>query len=172
MGFLFTFLVLSGFWVLLSGQFDAFHLTLGALCCLFVSFFSHDLLFQKKHDLPFQEKPARAWLVTVFRFVLYLPWLFYQIFRANLHVAWLALHPRAGELIDPQIVRFRSRLESDVAKATLANSITLTPGTITVHIIDDQFVVHAIDEKAAGDLPGEFQSEMERRIARVFDEGR
>ncbi len=172
MAFLSTFLILSGFWVLLSGQFDAFHLTLGALCCLVVSFFSHDLLFQEKRNPLSQKKEKKAWLATVCRFVLYLPWLFYQIFRANLHVAWLALHPRAEELIDPHIVRFRSRLESDVAKTTLANSITLTPGTITVHIIDDQFVVHAIDEKAAGDLPGDFQSEMERRVARVFNEGR
>jgi multicomponent Na+:H+ antiporter subunit E len=163
MTIVYTFLILASFWVLLSGQFDLFHLTLGALCCLLVSLMSHDLLFRKK-------KGPRRILLAV-RFALYLPWLFLQILAANLHVAYLSLHPRMKDLIDPKVIKFNSKLKNDVAKVTLGNSITLTPGTITVHIVGDEFVVHAIDRKAAGDLPGdEVPSEMERRIAHVFDE--
>ena len=163
MTFLYTFLILGGFWILLSGKFDAFHLSLGVLCCLLVSYLSHDLLFQKKDE--------KNRLATVFRFVLYLPWLFYQVFKANLYVAYVCLHPRMKEIIDPQIIRFDSRLEKDIAKVTLANSITLTPGTITVHIEGREFLVHAIDSQAAGDLPGDDDpSTMEKRIARIFGE--
>jgi len=163
MTFIYTFLILAGFWFLLSGKLDSFHLILGALCCFLVSFMSHDLLFEEKKE---KHRLATAW-----RFVLYLPWLFYQIFKANLHVAFLALHPRMKELIDPRIIKFKSRLKKDIANVTLANSITLTPGTITVHIVEGEFVVHAIDSKAAGDLPGdEFPSAMEKHIARVFKE--
>ncbi len=163
---LYTFLILSGFWILLSGNFDAFHLILGALSCGLVSFLSHDLLFQKRDE--------KGRLATAWRFVLYLPWLFWQIFLANLHVASLALHPRASDHLDPRIIRFKSKLKKDIARVTLANSITLTPGTITVHVLEDgEFVVHAITPKAAGDLSGEFQGEMEKRIAWIFkEEGR
>jgi len=167
MTIIYTFLILSAFWVLLSGKFDLFHLSLGAICCLVVSLFSHDLLFQQKKG----ERTGTTGLGIPWRFALYLPWLFYEIFKANLHVAFLALHPRMNDLIAPQMIRFRSRLKEDIAKVTLANSITLTPGTITVRIAKGEFVVHAIDSKAAGDLPGDEEpSEMERRIAHVFRE--
>jgi len=71
------------------------------------------------------------------------------------------------ELIDPRIIKFRSRLKSDLALVTFANSITLTPGTITVYIsLDGDFKVHAIDKASGEPLPGE----MEARIARAFGE--
>ncbi|MFH2001629.1 MAG: Na+/H+ antiporter subunit E [Planctomycetota bacterium] len=158
MTFIYTFFILSGFWVLMSGKFDAFHLTLGAISCLLISYLSHDLLFS---GLGHRRKPG-----IPFRFILYIPWLLYQIVLANIHVVRLALDPRAAEHVDPRIIRFKTKLKQDMSKVTFANSITLTPGTITVHITDDEFVVHAISEKAASGLPGE----MEERIARVFGE--
>ncbi len=101
------------------------------------------------------------------RFFLYIPWLLYQVFLANIHVLYLTLHPRMRDLIDPQIITFESRLKKDIARTTFANSITLTPGTITVNVnIFGKFAVHCIDKKSGEPLPGE----MENRIARVFDE--
>ena len=80
---------------------------------------------------------------------------------------YLVFHPRMMELIDPRIVRFDSKLKSDLARVTFANSITLTPGTITVNVsIFGNFAVHAIDAPSAELLPGE----MEQRIAKVFGE--
>lgn len=161
MTFIYTFLLMAGFWLLLSGKFDAFHLTLGLLCCLVVSLVSKDLLFEDKKE---KDRIGIAW-----RFTWYLPWLFWQIFLANLHVAYLTLHPRMKEKIDPRIIRFKTRLKKDLAKVTLANSITLTPGTITVRIVGDEFLVHAISQKAAGDLPGdEIPAKMEDQVRRVF----
>ncbi len=106
----------------------------------------------------------RSW----WRFLLYSPWLLYQIFLANLHVLFLTFHPKMLDLIDPQIFRFRSKLRGDLALVTFANSITLTPGTITIYVsVDGDFSVHAIDQQSKQGLPGE----MEIRIARAFSEG-
>jgi len=71
------------------------------------------------------------------------------------------------ELIDPKIITFSSRLKNDISRTTFANSITLTPGTVTVNVsVLGKFRVHCIDEKSGRSLPGE----MEKRIARVFNE--
>jgi len=156
-----TFLIMLVLWILLSGKFDVFHLSLGVISCALVSYFSSDLLFPNP-DLALG-KLIRTWL----RFIPYIPWLLYQILRANLHVLYLAFHPRMMELIDPQIIKFKTCLQSDLSRLTFANSITLTPGTITIYVSSDgYFRVHAIDAQSGEGLPGE----MERRIAAVFGE--
>jgi multicomponent Na+:H+ antiporter subunit E len=150
---------MMGFWVLLSGKFDLFHLTLGVLSSALVSYLSADILM---HDTGKKDRLAIA-----FRFLAYIPWLLYQIVLSTIHVSFLALHPRMLDNIDPTIVTFKSRLQSNVARVALANSITLTPGTITIRVEGDIFYVHAISRKAAAGLPGE----MEDRLARVFERG-
>ena len=156
MRYIYTFLIMFGFWIMLSGKFDLFHLTLGVLSSALVSFLSADLLM-------FKEGKNR--LATGVRFLMYLPWLLYQIFLSTLHVTFLALHPKMKDQIDPTIVTFKTKLKTNIAKVALANSITLTPGTITVRIDGQVFYVHAISRKAAAGLPGE----MEDRLAKVFE---
>ncbi len=153
---IYTFFVMMGFWILLSGKFDSFHLTLGVISSAIVSFLSADLLMYKQ---------GKNRLSTGARFLLYLPWLLYQIVLSTLHVTFLALHPKMKEQIDPTIVSFKTKLTSNIAKVALANSITLTPGTITIRIENQIFYVHAISRKAAAGLPGE----MEERLAKVFE---
>ena len=97
--------------------------------------------------------------------ICYLPWLFYQIILANIEVAWVVLHPRMLEKIDPHLVRFRTSLKRPISKVTFAQSITLTPGTITVNIDDDEFTVYALTRSASEALPGE----MEARIGRALE---
>jgi multicomponent Na+:H+ antiporter subunit E len=152
-----TFCLLFGFWLLLSGQFDLFHLTLGVLSSALVTFLSGDLLFEDKKK---EGRLAEAW-----RFLKYIPWLMKEIVVANFYVAYLALHPRMKELIDPTVVNFRTILHTDIARVTLANSITLTPGTITISMEDDHYFVHALNRKIAAGLPGE----MEERIRTIFE---
>ncbi len=157
--FILTFIIMYGIWVLLSGKFDAFHLSLGVISCAIVAYLSSDFLFSSQRP--------RGILSQWIRFARYIPWLMVQIIKANLHVTYLVFHPRMMELIDPQIVKFGSILESDLGLVTFANSITLTPGTITVCVtVDGDFKVHAIDKASGDPLPGE----MERRIARAFGE--
>ena len=155
-----TFAVMLSFWVVLSGMFDAFHLSLGVICCLLVAHFSHDLLFfsDGKHST------GRSLL----GFIAYLPWLFYQIVLANLQVAYIVLHPNMFGLIDPNVIRFKTKLKRPISKVTFAQSITLTPGTITVSIHDDEFSVYALTRNASDSLPGE----MEERIARALESER
>lgn len=155
-----TFAVMLIFWVVLSGMFDAFHLSLGVVCCLLVAHFSHDLLF-------YGDSQA-AWGRGVIGLIGYLPWLFYQIILANLEVAYVVLHPRMLDKIDPHVVRFKTKLKRPISKVTFAQSITLTPGTITVSIHNDEFSVYALTRKASDALPGE----MEERVARALESGR
>ncbi|MCP3677195.1 MAG: Na+/H+ antiporter subunit E [Deltaproteobacteria bacterium] len=154
-----TFLIMFAFWILLSGKFDLFHLTLGVISSILVAALSSDLLFH--------EKKRGGRLAETCRFLCYIPWLLYEIVLSTLHVTFLALHPRMRSLIDPKVVTFKTTLENDFSRVTLANSITLTPGTITILIQDGEYYVHALSRKAAEGLPGE----MENRVARIFKEG-
>jgi len=157
--FLLTFILMFFTWVILSGKFDRFHLSLGVISCLLVAYFSNDLLFQTVDFKIFRKQWPR--------FALYIPWLIYQIFKANIHVMILVFHPRMMDLIDPRIVKFRSKLKGEIALVTFANSITLTPGTITVYVTEyGDFEVHVIDQPSAESLPGD----METRIANIFME--
>jgi len=149
-----VFLILFGFWLIFSGHYDRFHISLGVICAGLVAFFSYDLLLP---DLRSPNKLRKAW-----RFLHYIPWLAYQVLLANLHVVYLVFYPSK---IRPQIVRFKTTLTSDLAKVSLGNSITLTPGTITMDISDGEFYVHALSDKVAKDL---LTGEMERRVAHVF----
>jgi multicomponent Na+:H+ antiporter subunit E len=74
--------------------------------------------------------------------VLYLFIFLWECLKANLDVAYRVIHP--GLPIKPGIVKAKSNLTSDIAKVFLANSITMTPGTITVDIVDDNFFIHWI----------------------------
>ena len=154
-----TFVILFATWVLLSGRFDGFHLALGVISCLLVAFISTDLLLPE----PNLKRMPGLWL----RFLVYIPWLLYQVLVANIHVMYLVFHPRMMSRIDPRIMEFDSRLKSDMARVTLANSITLTPGTVTIHVsLYGHITFHVIDIESGKTLP----FIMEARIAEVFEE--
>ncbi|MCG6879780.1 MAG: Na+/H+ antiporter subunit E [Deltaproteobacteria bacterium] len=154
-----TFIALLCLWVILSGRFDLFHLSLGVISCALVSIFSGDLLFP-------ESRTGGLFRQTV-QVINYVPWLLYQVILANLHVLYLVFHPRMMDLIDPQIIRFDSKLKKEISLVTFANSITLTPGTITMYVsVKGAFQVHAIDKASGDPLPGE----MERRIAKAFED--
>lgn len=168
MSMIITYIVMFAFWIVMSGKFDFFHLALGLLSCGLVTWLSHDLLFAG-HTKRFGD------LVIEFgRFLRYTVWLSWQIVLANIHIAGLALSPKAMERIDPGMIRFKTVLKTDFARFVLANSITLTPGTVTVRIDGDTFLIHAVTPQSAGDLAGDGQGgpgEMERWVAWVFEGG-
>ena len=155
--FIFTFIIAFAFWIILSGKFDPFHISLGIIACAIVAFVSGDLLIASTNT----KSMPRQWL----GFIRYLPWILYQVFLANIHVLKLVFHPRMMTLIDPKIIRFKSCLNNEMALFIFANSITLTPGTITVSVsMDGDFRVHAIDKASSEPLPGK----MEAKVARIF----
>jgi multicomponent Na+:H+ antiporter subunit E len=157
MGVILHWLMLFGFWLLLSGMFDAFHVGAGLLCTAAVALLSRHL---QAIDLGVATRATRH-LATVpwLRLGRYFVWLLREIAIANWQVVRLVLDPKLP--IDPAVVRFRTRLHTDLAKTIFANSITLTPGTITVDVVDGEFVVHALaaQEPLVGGL-----REMERRV--------
>jgi multicomponent Na+:H+ antiporter subunit E len=156
---LLTFIISMATWLVLSGQFDLFHISLGVISSFIVALFSGDLLFGR---------PVYKGLFRQFvRFVLYVPWLLYQVFIANVHILKIVFHPKMMDIIDPKIIRFSSSLSGQMPFFIFGNSITLTPGTITIFVnVFGTYTVHAIDEKSAEALPGE----MESRIAKIFGE--
>jgi len=154
-----TFVIMALTWVVLSGQFDPFHMSLGVISCAIVAWFSTDLLFPPES----QGTISGTW----FRFIIYVPWLIWEIIKANIWLMYLAFHPRMMELIDPRVIKLDSTLKGTMARLTFANSITLTPGTITVDVdVNGRYTVHAIDKKSADGLPGD----MESKIAKTFGE--
>jgi multicomponent Na+:H+ antiporter subunit E len=104
-----------------------------------------------------------------FWLLVYIPVFAWQCFKANLDVAMRVLSP--GLQLRPGIVRMKTSLKTDIARTFLANSITLTPGTMTVEIKEDILYIHWIDvqsedpEKAARIIKGPF----EKLLARIFD---
>ncbi len=144
-------------WVAFSGLLDAFHLALGVVSCGIVTWLSADLLFDDRTQ-PLSWRIRQGW-----RLLGYVGWLLGQVVLANVFVFKLAIAGRRS--LQPQIIRHRTTLQSDFEKFLFANSITLTPGTVTMKILGDDYFVHAIDDVSAAGLGGE----MERRIARIFE---
>jgi multicomponent Na+:H+ antiporter subunit E len=157
--FVLTVGIMGLFWVLFSGRFDAFHLSMGLFSCLLVAALSGDLMFP--------QGIVPGFFGRALRFAGYIPWLLIEIYKASFHVLYLVLHPKMMDLIDPYILEFDSHLTSEMSRTTFANSITLTPGTITVNVtVLGTFTVHCIDRPSGESLPGE----MQRKIGKVFKE--
>ena len=154
------FVLLLATWAVFSGKFDAFHLGMGALSSLIVTWLSQDLLFKDR------EKDLGERLAEAARFIGYVFWLLWQIVLANVHVFKLAMTKEGEKEMSPRVVKFKTKLKTDFAKFVYANSITLTPGTITIQINGNQYLVHAISEAVEKDL---LTGEMERRVAAVFE---
>ncbi|MDD2889090.1 MAG: Na+/H+ antiporter subunit E [bacterium] len=119
-------------WVLLTWNFGWQELTMGVVVSLFVSLFFGDKFLGIKIFSPVRI----AWMLY------YIPiWIYYCIV-ANIDVAKRVLSPKM--LIKPGIVKIRTNLKTDLAKVMLANSITMTPGTMTVDILGDELYIHWI----------------------------
>jgi multicomponent Na+:H+ antiporter subunit E len=146
-----TFVVLYAFWLLLSGFFTAFLLTAGAGSALAVLLFTRrmGIIDHEGHPLHLH------WRVLYS----YWPWLAMEIIKAGWDVTRRILHPQLP--ISPTLERFRPSQRTDLGLVIHANSITLTPGTISVEVGRGEFLVHAISAEGAASLAG---SEMDRRV--------
>ena len=146
-------------WLLFSGIYDLFHISLGVFSCLVVSLICHNFLFES------QVKNCKSRLQEIINLPIYSLWLLKEIFKANLHVLYLAYHPKLLHKINPRILSFRvTKLHDPFSRYIMGISITLVPGTVTIQIEDDLFTVHAISDEAAAGLP----EPMESWVAWVF----
>jgi len=152
-------ILLAGVWLVFSGMFDVFHLSLGAISVAAVMFFNRAV----RRLSPTQGGPAPRDQIRYLSVLTYLPWLLLQIVQSAVYVTRVILADPAR--VDPRIFSFRCDQPNEVAQVTLANSITLTPGTLTLAIEGDKYVVHALDQHSeAGVLTGE----MQRRVAKMW----
>ena len=142
------------FWAILSGKFDAFHLGVGLLAVVFVLWMDFRLA-------PLGEADASR--VHPVRFVVYYFWLLKEMVLSAVYVARAIMSP--DRYVDPRLVCFRSEQPGVVAAVVLANSITLTPGTLTVDLEDNIYLVHALNSRTANDL---MSGSMQTRVAGLF----
>lgn len=146
-------IVLYVFWMLLSGYFEPFLLTAGAGSAIVVVLLARRMNILDREGHPIQ---------MIASVVLYWPWLLKEIAKCAWDVSKIILDP--GLPISPVLVRFKPTQKTQVGLVTHANSITLTPGTITVEASADEFLVHALT-RAGG--AGVIDSEMDRRVSGV-----
>ena len=143
-------LSLFGFWLVLSGHYTPLILTFGVLSCTLVCVVAWRM--DRVDRYAFR-------LGLTLRLPGYLLWLTREIFKANVNVARIILDPRLP--ISPIMVPLRARMKSDLWRMTYANSITLTPGTITTGTDGRIFRIHALTWH---DVDGREEDEMEERV--------
>ncbi|MFP6690923.1 MAG: Na+/H+ antiporter subunit E [Alphaproteobacteria bacterium] len=145
------FAVLFGTWVILSGHFTPFLLISGAVCAaLTVAITMRMDLLDRRRDF----------LGRVWRLPFYWLWLAGQIILWALIVSRKVLAPRLD--IDPVLERVPSSQRSDLGRVMFANSITLTPGTLSTDVREGAIEVHALTQAAMADLKSD---DMDRRVS-------
>lgn len=156
MRFVAMFLVLLGFWLLLSGHYTPFLIGSGVGAALLVALLGFRVGYLDEEGLPIERIPAglRYW-----------PWLVKEMAKSAIDVTRIVLDPKLP--IAPRLFRTRFSQQTDIGIVTYANSITLTPGTITAVYDrkDHEFVVHALTEAGAD---GVREGAMDRQV-RAFE---
>ena len=128
--------VLLVFWLILSGIYTSFLITAGVFFSIAIALFS-------ARRLGVVDREGHPIHLTL-NAITYWPWLVWQIILSALNVCRIILTPSLP--ISPALFRVKMSQRSDVGKVTYANSITLTPGTISVDIEDDEILVHALND--------------------------
>ena len=150
-------LTLCGLWLLWSGHYTPLFLGLGFASCMFVVVLSirMDIVDPDGHPVH-----------TSKRLIPYIPWLLWEVVKANIDVASLILSPKLK--ISPNIIEVEAIQKSELGQTIYANSITLTPGTISIDVKDGKITVHAISKQAAQAL---VDSDMDQRAAIIEGQG-
>jgi multicomponent Na+:H+ antiporter subunit E len=159
------FAVLYAFWVILSGRFQTKYLVIGAVCAMLVAYLTQDLAQPERAKRNQLGNRVYSVIGGIGRFILYCFWLLWNIVKSSIQVAYLVLHPKVP--IQPGLLRLRTKLHNRTGHIILANSITLTPGTITVDFDDGTYAVHALVPSAAQSL---LDARMQSKLERIFGE--
>ena len=149
-------------WIIFNGRITPEIVIAGALISFMLDFFIRKVL---RLSLTFNTLIMAARILP--DILLYIVVLLVEIVRANVAITRLVLAPEIS--VEPCLVRFRTPLRTEAARVALANSITLTPGTITVSLEDDEFVVHALTREIAAGLEGSIFERLLSRMERLVD---
>jgi len=142
--------VLFGLWLLLSGHYTPLLLGFGAASCALVVLISArmDVVDREGHPIHLGPRALTYW-----------PWLLVEIVKANIDVAKRIVDPKLP--ISPTMLRVKASQKTEVGRVIYANSITLTPGTVSVELEGDMIEVHALTVEGAEALQ---EGEMDRRV--------
>jgi multicomponent Na+:H+ antiporter subunit E len=149
-------LILSIFWLVNSGYFLGLLLSLGVLSVVLV------VMIVKRMEKVDGEYVSPVFLTI--RLPGYLLWLLWEIIKSNIDVVKRIWQPVPE--ISPTIFTVKASQKTDICKVLYANSIIMTPGTVTLDIKDDVFEVHALTQEIAEAVK---QGEMDRRVSALED---
>ena len=142
------FIVLFGFWLLMSGYYTPLILSLGVISCLLCVYLTIKGKFLDNETLPIYFFP---------RLIQYTLWLIKEILKSNIQTAKVIIMKSE----DPELFSVKATQKTNEGKVTYANSITLTPGTVTTQIKNDIFEVHALTKDFGDDVRS---SEMDKMV--------
>ncbi len=151
------FVLLFLIWLLLTGTFELTSLLLGIVIAGGLS-----LIFGKNSNVFGKLRLTPKVFIYSLHYLIVLSW---EIVKSNVDVALRVINPKLP--INPGIVKVKTKLKSPMGRMILANSITLTPGTLTIDIKDDEFYIHWIDVKtldpeiASQEIMGKFEKILE-----------
>lgn len=143
-------------WLLWSGIYKPLLLGLGLVSCLLTIYIKHRMKYFETEvfALRFGRRLFSYWL-----------WLAKEVVKSSLDVARIVLSPSLP--ISPEVVKVKASCSHPVDQVILANSITLTPGTLALDVYKGEIIVHALTEAGAAELR---QGEMDRRVAALREE--
>ncbi len=148
------------FWLAMSGIFDFVHILFGVITVAGVMALNYKLkMLHFFHDDMDDLRELRFWKAPF-----YVIWMFWQVILAGFHVLRVISSPKMP--IETSMVTFKVNLPSAHAKMILGNSITLTPGTLTIDIVGDTFTVHALDKSS---YAGIINDEMPKKVLQLFE---
>ena len=148
-------LALAIAWLLWSGLFKPLLLGLGVLSCL--------LTYMIASRMGYFNNEYFKWKFA-FRLLGYWLWLAREVFNSSVDVARVILHPKLP--ISPRVIDINSTSRNPLNQVILGNSITLTPGSLTLDLYEGVLRVHTLTEGSAKDL---LEGEMDRRVAGLSD---
>ena len=142
------FFILFSLWLLMSGHYNVLIVSLGIISCAFCVYVAKRGKLIDDEGLPIFFMP---------RLLNYLIWLFKEILKSNLSTAKVIINGK----VEPETFTVKTSQVTDVAKVTYANSITLTPGTVTTKIQKGVFEVHALNSDFGNDVR---TNEMDKKV--------
>ena len=145
------FALLLAVWLLNSGHYTVLITSFGVLSCLLVVVLARRMNIVDDEGVPIHLLP---------RLPIYLPWIAKEVVKANIDVARRVL-ALGWPKISPRLIEVPTSQHSDLGRVLFANSITLTPGTVSIRVHDSKITVHAIADEVADDL---LSGEMDRQV--------
>ncbi len=145
--------LLSAFWLINSGHYTSLLLFFMVVSVLFVAVLCHRMDVVDGESQP---------LELTFTIPMYWLWLIKEVIVANIAVARCVW--KGADSISPSVIKVKANQKTDLGIVIYANSITLTPGTVSIDLEDNEITVHALTRETAKDL---LTGEMDRRVCKV-----